>query len=145
MASNAESLIKAWVDMSFRIRENRFLKGLSFNEMAICAVLTAHGEGMTAADLCRETRLLKSQMNKELARLEEHGLIERSVDEADRRKVIVRYVPTPGNAYEVEHARAIGLFSGICEKLGPTDAATLIALLERATDAADDLIEREKD
>ncbi|MBR4606702.1 MAG: MarR family transcriptional regulator [Lachnospiraceae bacterium] len=88
-----EDLLGAWMAMSIGIKGNRILKALSFNEMVICRLLYRAGqEGreITATDLCHETRLLKSQVNKVLSDLEEKGLLYRHRDSADKRRVFLK-------------------------------------------------------
>lgn len=141
----AELLCHAWLELALQVRQNRFLRNLQFNQMVICSILAKAPDGMTAADLCRKTYLLKSQMNKELRTLEDKGLITRTINQEDRRKTIVRFVETTSpNLFTEERNHAFELFNHICEEMGPENARHLATLLSQATKIASPYINQEK-
>ncbi|MDO4182961.1 MAG: MarR family winged helix-turn-helix transcriptional regulator [Coriobacteriia bacterium] len=142
--ARAQDLLDAWMHLTLNIRENRFLNSLSFNEMAICHLLEKAPDGLTAAQLCHQTRLLKSQMNKELANLEAKDLIAKVPSAHDKRKVLISLSSSSGDLFEQEHARVMDLFSQVADTLGPTDSETLARLLHKATNVAETLIDCEK-
>ena len=87
-----EVLLGAWLRISTVINNSRLVSEMSYNESLICNILyrnaTEHPEHtMTATDLCAETRILKSQMNRILTQLEEKKLITRERSSEDKRKI----------------------------------------------------------
>ena len=143
----AQELLEAWLHMSLTIRANRVLNDLTFNQMAVCNILkqeAAKGHtGLSAAELCSRTRLLKSQMNKELSGLEKKGLISKAPDKADGRKIIVSLADDQA-AYDQEHARIMELFSALTAHLGSQRTYELALSLKAATDAAEQYLQGEQ-
>jgi DNA-binding MarR family transcriptional regulator len=64
--------------------------GLNVVDLQTYGVLLRHGEPMTPGQLARVTELPSSTTTRVLDRLEGKGMIERSPDPSDRRKVWVR-------------------------------------------------------
>ena len=138
-----EELLRAWMDMAACIRGNRFLSTLSFNESFICNLLyRQHQEGlggMTAAELCRRTRLLKSQMNHVLSGMERKGLICRTPSQRDRRSVLISLREEALPAYLAEHGAVLEIVSQVCGQLGSQQTEALSQLLRQAVAAVDQL------
>lgn len=111
-----EELLNAWLQLSFRLKGNRFLDTLSYNEMVICRNLKASSTPLTASDLVQVMHLHKSQMNQILTGLEEKGVIERRVDEKDKRKVLLFLKKE--SMYEVDHQEILELIDGLIEEMG---------------------------
>ena len=136
-----EQLLRAWQQMSACIRGNRLLSQLSLNESTVCGLLyraEQAGTTRTAAELCREMRLYKSQMNRILAALERRGMLERFPDHRDRRVVCLRLSEAARTLYLQEHEAILRLVDGIRQTLGDENTRQLTELLERATAAADE-------
>jgi len=127
-----EELLLSWMAMEVCIRGNRLLSDLSMNEMLICNHLHQHPEGVTATELCRHTKLLKSQMNRILSSMEEQGLILRERETCDKRAVRVRLRAEALPRYLREHGRVLGIVDRVCGALGETDAKQLSELMCKA-------------
>jgi len=104
------------------------------SDFAVLAALTEFG-ALTQADLGRRLGLDRANVNGIVARLEDDGLVQRSADEADRRRRLLR--PTPDGAARLadleERATAVQ-----AELLAPLDAderEQLRVLLDRVLDA----------
>ena len=96
MDAISEELLSAWLRLSNVINNQRLVEGQSFNQAQVCGLLARaqeKGRSLTAGDLCRETRILKSQMNAILSSLEREGVISRRRDEQDRRRVEIALLP----------------------------------------------------
>lgn len=136
-----EELLQAWIDMSLRIRGNRLVSGLSFNEIVICRILyerQTNGESpLTAAELCRRMHLLKSQINKILTGMEKQGLIERVRSENDRRKMEIRLKPGAERIYMEAHERILVIMGHVCDQMGTSNAQQLTMLLKQAVRSMD--------
>jgi len=135
-----EALLEAWMSMTAVIRGNRLLAGMSMNEMLVCNVLyrqrQTSGGPVTATELCRRTRLLKSQINHILTGMEQRGLIQRVRSSTDRRSVHIQLQEEALPLYEAEHGGVMSIVEAVCAQLGPEDACRLTELLTRATAAA---------
>ena len=137
-----EALLKAWMEMSIGIKGNRILKELSFNEMVICRILyqaEQEGQRITATDLCRRTRLLKSQVNKVLDDLEKRGLIYRDRDQEDRRRVFLRIREENQRVYLEEHARVLSIVEQVCGRLGKDESKSLVKKMNKVVAIMDEL------
>ena len=136
-----ENLLLAWMEMAVCIRGNRFLSRLSFNESLVCSLLYRRMKNcdppMTAADLCRRTRLLKSQMNQVLSGMEKKGLICRTPSDTDRRSVCVSLQEDAVPTYLAEHAGILKVVGRVCDSLGPSQTRELTRLLHAAVQAVD--------
>lgn len=135
-----EALLEAWMGMTAVIRGNRLLDGLSMNEMLICNVLYQQrrqgGPPVTATDLCRHTRLLKSQINHILTSMEKRRLIRRVRSQEDRRVIHIQLQSEALPLYRREHETVMEILETICGAMGEDGARQLTALLNQATAAA---------
>lgn len=135
-----EALLEAWMGMTAVIRGNRLLEGLSMNEMLICNVLYQQrqqgGPPVTATELCRRTRLLKSQINHILTSMEDRRLIRRVRSQEDRRSIHIQLREEALPLYQREHRAVLEILGAVCGALGEGGARQLTELLTRATAAA---------
>ncbi len=136
-----EDLLRVWIQMSMCIRGNRILMDMSMNEMIICSMLFKRqqegGELLTAAELGRKTRMLKSQINKVLSNMERKNLIERVRSSGDRRKVYLHLREDQIRTYLNEHQRVMELVGFVARELGEEKLRTLTTLVDEATQAVD--------
>lgn len=143
-----EDLLGAWIRMSICIRGNRILMDMSMNEMIICNMLYRRqqegGELLTAADVGRKTRLLKSQVNKILSNMERKNLIERIRSEEDRRKIYLHLREDQIRLYLDEHRRVMELMKFVARELGEEKMKMLTDLIDEATRAVDRFQKEEK-
>ena len=128
-----EELLSAWMSMSLNIRGNRLLSGLSFNEIVVCSFLYRNiqmqDELLTATDLCNQTKLLKSQLNRVLNEMEKKGLIIRIRSAEDKRKVYLKLSEEKISVYLEEHERVMEIVHGVCESLGEEKVRTFTELI----------------
>lgn len=140
-----EVLLGAWLKISTAINNSRLVSEMSYNESLICNILyrnaTEHPDVLlTATDLCTETKILKSQMNRILTQLEEKNLITRERSAQDRRKVYVRLTTEQSNAYLKQHDQIITLLDDIIAKLGEEKTLEIIEVLNGISDVAGEVI-----
>lgn len=132
-----ERLLTAWLNMSYSIRANRIISSFSFNEIILYNILYKNYQSssspLTATDLCMETKLLKSQINRILTSMESKGYIRRLRSEEDKRKVYVLLNEETLNIYLSEHQKVISLMSKIQNTMGYDDMSELTVLIEKAT------------
>lgn len=130
-----EQLLEAWMAMEVCIRGNRLLSEFSMNEMLVCNTLYRRmhsGSPVTATELCRNTRLLKSQMNRLLSSMEYDGLIRRERNPADKREVYVYLQEAALPRYLKEHEHVLNIVGAVCSALGEEDTRALTALMHKA-------------
>jgi len=140
-----EVLLGAWLKLSTAINNSRLVSEMSYNESLICNILyrnaTENPEtALTATDLCSETKILKSQMNRILTQLEDKNLITRERSVEDKRKILVRLTTEQSNAYLIQHKQILNLLDDIIEKLGEEQTKEIIRALNGITDVASEII-----
>lgn len=140
-----EALLGAWLKLSTAINNSRLVSEMSYNESLICNILYRNstenpGTELTATDLCTETKILKSQMNRILTQLEEKKLITRERSEQDKRKVFVRLTSEQSNAYLKQHEQILKLLDDIIEKLGEEQTEDIIRALNGICNVANEII-----
>lgn len=140
-----ERLLGAWLKISTVINNSRLVSEMSYNESLICNILyrnaMEHPEQLlTATDLCTETKILKSQMNRILTQLEEKKLITRERSSEDKRKVFVRLNEDQSNTYIKQHAQILKLLDDIIERLGEEKAIEITEALNGISDVASEII-----
>ena len=135
-----EELLFTWLQLGNVVDNQRLVSGMSFNEAMVCGLLVrAREEGgcLTASDLCRETRILKSQMNAILRSLERKGILSRRRSEGDRRRIELELLPEGMARYQEGHQRIQRLASRLISEMGEEKILTLLPLLRQAADSFD--------
>lgn len=140
-----EALLDAWLKISTAVNNSRLVSEMSYNESRICNILYRNAleypeKFLTATDLCTETKILKSQMNRILTQLEEKKLITRERSPEDKRKIFIRLTTEQSNAYLTQHTQILKLLDNIIEKLGEEQTKEVIHALNGITDVAEQII-----
>lgn len=140
-----EVLLGAWLKLSTAINNSRIVSEMSYNESLICNILYRNAtespdKALTATDLCDETKILKSQMNRILTQLEGKNLITRERSKEDKRKIFIRLTTEQSNAYLKQHEQILKLLDEIIEKLGEEKSKEIIHALNRISNVADEII-----
>jgi DNA-binding MarR family transcriptional regulator len=140
-----EILLGAWLKISTAINNSRLVSEMSYNESLICNILYRNTidnpeKKLTATDLCAETKILKSQMNRILTQLEDRNLITRERSPQDKRKIFIHLTTEQSNAYLKQHKQILVLLDRIIERLGPEKTDEIIRALNGISDVADEII-----
>lgn len=95
-----------WVEMAVRARTERAMRGMpvSGSQLLVLVLLWERGEA-TSADLARMMRVTPQAMTTLLGPLRERGYIERRVDSAHARRLLLSL--TPAGAAMIEEARGL--------------------------------------
>ena len=138
-----EKMLSAWLTMSSVVNNERLVSSIPFNEAHVCNLLyrqrlESPEVYLTATELCAQTRMLKSQMNKVLVSLENQNMIERFPAPEDKRKAYIRLVEENLPKFEAVHARSIALVDRAIERLGEEDANQLADLFLRVANYVDE-------
>ncbi|MDO5344711.1 MAG: helix-turn-helix domain-containing protein [Lachnospiraceae bacterium] len=134
-----EQLLDAWLKLSAVISNDRLVSGFSFNEAFVLNLLykqhiSGAREKLTATALCRQTRILKSQMNAILNSLEQKGMILRKRSQTDKRQVEIDVNLEYGNAFIQCHAKSLKLVERLLEQIGKEEGGQAVAVLNRLAD-----------
>lgn len=141
-----EEVLNAWLKLSTAIHNGRMPLEMPFNELLICGILYRNQTGketvkLTATDLCAETKMLKSQMNRTLNSLEKKGLILRTRSETDRRQVYINFQMDKADIYEREHERILVFVDRLLDKAGREHAEDIVRLFTLISNIAGEVIQ----
>ncbi len=145
MADLNERLLDAWLALSTTIINDKVVSEMPYNESLICNILYKNqllspDKKLTATDLCSETKMLKSQMNRTLNSMEAQGLISRERSASDKRQVFVTFRPEHATAYQKQHENILRLADAVIEKLGTQKTEETIALFHTISGTVGEII-----
>lgn len=145
MQSMNEKILNAWLNLSTTICNERIVTEMSYNETLICGILHRNAvrypeKRMTATELCVETNMWKSQMNRCLNSLEKKGMIFRKRSEQDKRQVFVSMNMENAGIYEKQHERVLKFVDSVMEKVGKEKADEIIQLFTLITGKAKEVM-----
>ncbi|MCI8676113.1 MarR family transcriptional regulator [Olsenella sp. KGMB02461] len=143
-----ERMLAAWLRVTASVAQVQQFQELRYNEAVICNILMKNevenpGHKLTATDLCNESHMLKSQMNRTLSSMEAKGIIKRERSDVDRRRVFTTLRPG-SNIYERQHAKILDIVGAVAERVGEDDADKIVAMLNAISEAAEQ-VARESD
>lgn len=144
MLNTNEALLGAWLRLSTSINNSRLVTDMPYNESLICNVLyrnelASPEKQLTATELCSETKILKSQMNRILEQMEEKHLIFRERSPKDKRKIYIRLNHDPDSAYFKQHKKILAIMDSVIERLGEGKSRIVVRTLNDISDVADEL------
>jgi len=145
MNNTSESLLNAWLRLSTSVINPRLVSEISYNESLVCNILynnycNSPEKKLTATDLCRETKMLKSQMNRTLNLLEKKQMIVKERSQEDKRQIWISFDLKNAELYKTQHDRIIKLVDTIIDRVGEEQAAQSVQLINTLADAAEDVI-----
>ena len=143
-----EKILSAWLKLSTAISNESIVSDLPYNESLICGILHRNAiekpeEKITATDLCEETNIQKSQMNRILNALEKKGLIFRKRSEKDKRQVYVSMNMENAEVYERQHKNILSVVDEIVEKVGKEKADEIIQLFTLISNKAKEVMKHD--
>ena len=141
-----EKVLNAWLKLSTTICNERIVSDLSFNESFVCGVLRHNAQEhpekkMTATELCEETNMQKSLMNRTLNNLEKKGLISRIRSVKDKRQVFVSMNMENAEVYERQHKNVLQLVETMVEKVGKEKAEEIVQLFTLISNKAKEVMD----
>ena len=144
MREKNEELLAAWLRLSTAVINERLTSDLPYNEALLCNILHRNEQEspdheMTATDLCRHAKMLKSQMNRTLQNMEEKGIIIRRRSAQDRRQVYISLNPA-SDLYHKQHEKIMDVVGKIAEKLGFDQIDEIIQIFTKIADTADEVL-----
>lgn len=143
-----EQLLSAWLRITSNISQLQRFDDLRYNEAVICNLLMKNkmenlGTMLTATDLCRESHIMKSQMNRTLQAMEEKGIVRRHRSTEDRRRVFME-LREDSDLYDKQHARVLRTVDALADRLEGLDLTQVVAVLDAVSEAAEDLVAEDR-
>ena len=142
-----DKLLDAWLNLTSTLWNTRIVSSLTFNEAHVMGLLLRHSSQqnpMTATDLIRRTRLLKSQMNKILTSLESKSYITRTRAKLDKRMIFIRLTDEGTQAYLDEHKSVETILGQLIGRIGTDHALAVARDLSEITEILDGIVSAEK-
>lgn len=140
-----EALLGAWLRLSTTICNERIVSDMPYNESLICNILYRNQldspeHYLTATDLCKELKMLKSQMNRTLTSMESKQVIIRERSSLDKRQVYVKLNPEKDRIYEEQHSKILHIINELVGKIGKEKAVEALELFTLLADTAEEVI-----
>lgn len=140
-----EQLLEAWLKLSSTVSNERIVTDMPYNESVICYHLYYHqirdpGSCLTATDLCRETKMLKSQMNRTLTRMEQKHVIRRERSTEDKRCIFIALDPEQTKLFQKQHQKILKIIDQMIEKIGYEQAEQILSAFLITIHAAEDIM-----
>lgn len=134
-----EKLLESWLRLSTIINNERLVSDMPYNEALICNILYRNQKhnpenNLTATDLCNETRMLKSLMNRTLNSLEEKKMIKRIRSDKDKRQIFISLDMERMDVYNEQHAKILKLLDNVVKKLGKEKTSEVIDIFTMISD-----------
>lgn len=145
MTSLSEELLNAWLQLSKTIINNKIVSDMPYNESLICNILyrsqlQTPEKRLTATDLCNETQMLKSQMNRTLNQMEEKGIILRERSDRDKRQVFITLDMENAASYRQQHEKILRITDAVIEQTGKEKAMEIIDLFNTIANIAEGIL-----
>lgn len=146
MDETNEILLNSWLRLSKAIYNERIVPDLPYNESLIYNLLYRNQQKnpekpLTATDLCKSTKILKSQMNRILNSMEQKKMIVRERSTTDKRQVLVRLEQEQIEIYQKQHEKILDIVDEIINKMGKEKARQTIEIFNLVSDIAEEVIE----
>ena len=139
----SDDLLAAWLNLSSTLWNTRLVSTMTYNEAHVLGILLRHKDDaapMTATDLIRRTRLLKSQMNKVLTTLEQQNFISRIRAEADKRLIHIRLTEAGKATYLNAHRDVEVILNTLIEHIGMERAVHITKEISDLTDVLENIV-----
>lgn len=143
-----EKILNAWLKLSTTICNEKIVYQMPYNESLICSILHRCAKEdpekkITATELCEQTNMQKSQMNRTLNCMEEKGLIYRKRSEEDKRQVFVTMNMENAGVYEGQHEQILKFVDQIMDKVGKEKADEIVQLFGLITNKAKEVMKHD--
>ena len=126
-----EEILESWIQLTTAINNDRLVSSMPLNETLIWRFLSANkNRNVTATDLCRFTKMQKSQMNRTLTSMEEKKLITRVRSDKDKRQVFVILNEEQSDLYDRQHERILRIVDTLIQRVGNEKAAEALEIFQ---------------
>lgn len=136
-----ERVLTAWIGLNGLLKDSQMTQGLTYNEAITMKLVydryRADGEGRTPIQyIIKQTRMLKSQVNRTLNTLCAQGYLVRERDAEDARNLFVRPIPDRLEDFLAVHRRSLSIVQAVIHIIGENDAAEFVRICGKLSDAA---------
>ena len=131
-----ERMLTAWIGLNGMLKDSRMTHGLTYNEAIVMKLVydryKADGVGRTAVrHIVRETRMLKSQVNRTVDSLCVQGFLRKERDAADARNLFVLPCPERVEDFLAVHRRSLQMVQRVIDVIGQEDAQIFVRIYEK--------------
>jgi DNA-binding MarR family transcriptional regulator len=131
----ADRLHSLAIHLLRRVRRGDDAAGLSAPRLSALSVVIYRGP-ISLTELAKAESVTAPTMTRLVQALVKSGLVEKSVDEADNRAVLLRATPTGRETLDVARARRLAAIEELLSQLDPEDARSV----ERAVSVLEPLL-----
>jgi len=135
------ALAREYMKVLYKMRKRKNPKRINdslHGEQFVLAFLSRHDGRVIPGDISKEMGISSARVAAALNNLEVKGLISRSIDPSDRRRILVELTEA-GRAQEVEHTKQImEMLVRMIESLGEEDATVFLRILSKLAELAPD-------
>lgn len=134
-----EELLIAWIKANSKIRNHRYVKDMTYNEAIILGLLyqaqtnEENSRLLQLKDLCQETKMLKSAVNRYVNNLEKKQYLRRIKLAGNNKSVYLILELEAIETYQKMHKEIIAIIKPLIEKLGKEKTQELVSLLTEVT------------
>lgn len=137
-----ESFFDSWLKLSTTLDDIQIDTGLTRNETQICYALFRQSKKnprvfLTPTDISRQTKIRKSQVNRNLNQLEEKGIVTREHSTVDRRKVYVHFDERNADAFFKSYRIVLAFVDRLVEMFGQDEVEHLIDVMSMVNELAE--------
>lgn len=138
-----EEMLSSWLRLSTILNNDRLVSDMPYNEALICHLLMANDqpEPLTATDLCKQTHMLKSQMNRTLMEMEKKQLITRERSSKDKRHIWICLNGQKMDAYLHQHEKILNLIHALLDKFNEETVQEIIRIFNMVSQTAEEVIQ----
>ena len=135
------ALAREYMKVLYKMRKRKNPKRINdslHGEQFVLAFVARRDGSVIPGDISKEMGISSARVAAALNNLEAKGLISRSIDPCDRRRILVELTEA-GRAQEEEHTKQImGMVVRMLEDLGEEDSVVFLRILGKLADVAPD-------
>lgn len=135
-----EQVLSAWIRLNSVLKDSRMTKALTYNEAIVMNIIYERYVQDNAAmvsvkTITRETKMLKSQVNRTINALCEQGFIAKHRDSEDGRNLLVSLIAEKIPEFLSVHDRSLAMVQAIIDIIGEKDAQAFVRISEKVAKA----------
>jgi DNA-binding MarR family transcriptional regulator len=135
------ALAREYMKILYKMRKRKSPKRINdslHGEQFVLAFLSRHDGRVIPGDISKEMGISSARVAAALNNLEVKGMISRSIDPCDRRRILVELTDA-GRMQEAEHTKQImGMLARMLEGLGEEDSVVFLRILGKLSELAPD-------
>ena len=133
------ALAREYMEVLFKMRKHKGEKKINDSlrgEHFVMTFIAHHGGSVIPSEISNKMGISTARIAAALNGLESKGLVTRSIDKSDRRRILVE-LTTAGQAHVAEHEKMISnMMVRTLQGIGEEDAIELLRILKKISDRA---------